>query len=274
MSTSEVHLALAVDIRHFRLPAFPITRPLTGEHRYVWLDATYHKVRVDGPRHRPATVVAIGVTTDGERQVLGVDVGPSEEKAFWRAFLRSLVKRGLKGVRLVISDAHEGLTQAISTVLSGTTWQRCRVHFMRNLLATVPHAAREAIAAIVRTIFAQPDHSSALVQLRKVAEGLRGRFAKAAALLEAAAEDVLAYRPSAARAPAATAQHQPAGAAEQRDQAAVAGRRRPSQPARRSAWSAPSRSNNTTNGPSRNAASAPSRCRSPPRQRCRAPRRK
>jgi putative transposase len=170
------------------------TRPLTGEHRYVWLDATYHKVRVDGRVISQATVVAIGVTTDGERQVLGVDVGPSEEKAFWTAFLRGLVKRGLKGVRLVISDAHEGLTHAISTVLSGTTWQRCRVHFMRNLLATVPHAAREAIAAIVRTIFAQPDHASALAQLRKVAEGLRARFAKAAALLEDAAEDVLAYR--------------------------------------------------------------------------------
>lgn len=170
------------------------TRPLTGEHRYVWLDATYHKVRVDGRVISQATVVAVGVTSDGERQVLGVDVGPSEEKAFWTAFLRSLVKRGLKGVRLVISDAHEGLRHAISTVLSGTTWQRCRVHFMRNLLATVPHGAREAIAAIGRTIFAQPDHASALAQLRKVAEGLRTRFTKAAALLEDAAEDVLAYR--------------------------------------------------------------------------------
>ncbi len=124
----------------------------------------------------------------------GVDVGPSEDRAFWTAFLRSLVKRGLKGVRLVISDAHEGLTHAINTVLSGTTWQRCRVHFMRNLLATVPHGAREAIAAIVRTIFAQPDHASALAQLRKVAEGLRAALRKAAALLEEAAEDVLAYR--------------------------------------------------------------------------------
>src|SRR5215203_2503361 len=170
------------------------TRALTGEHRYVWLDATYHKVRVDGRVISQATVVAIGVTSEGERQVLGVDVGPSEDRAFWTAFLRSLVKRGLKGVRLVISDAHEGLKQAISTVLTGTAWQRCRVHFMRNLLATVPHAAREAIAAIVRTIFAQPDHASARAQLRKVAEGLRPRFPRAATLLEDAAEDVLAYR--------------------------------------------------------------------------------
>jgi putative transposase len=170
------------------------TRPLTGEHRYLWVDATYHKVRVDGRVISQATVVAVGVTSEGERQVLGVDVGPSEDRAFWTAFLRSLVKRGLKGVRLVISDAHEGLKQAISTVLAGTTWQRCRVHFMRNLLATVPQGAREAIAAIVRTIFAQPDHASAMTQLRKVADGLRGRFPRAAALLEEAAEDVLAYR--------------------------------------------------------------------------------
>jgi len=170
------------------------TRPLTGEHRYLWVDATYHKVRVDGRVISQATVVAVGVTTEGDRQVLGIDVGPSEDRAFWTAFLRSLVKRGLKGVRLVISDAHEGLKQAISTVLSGSTWQRCRVHFMRNLLATVPQGAREAIAAIVRTIFAQPDHASAMTQLRKVAEGLRTRFPRAATVLEEAAEDILAYR--------------------------------------------------------------------------------
>jgi transposase-like protein len=170
------------------------TRAITGEHRYVWLDATYHKVRVDGRVVSQATVVAIGVTSEGERQVLGVDVGPSEERVFWTAFLRGLVKRGLTGVRLVISDAHTGLKQAIGTVLTGASWQRCRVHFMRNLLATVPQGAREAIAAIVRTIFAQPDHASALTQLRKVADGLRPKFPKTAALLEEAAEDVLAYR--------------------------------------------------------------------------------
>ncbi len=104
------------------------------------------------------------------------------------------MKRGLRGVRLVTSDAHEGLKQAIATVLSGATWQRCRVHFMRNLLATVPKGAREAIAAVVRTIFAQPDHATAMTQLRKVADGLRARFAQAAALLEDAAEDILATR--------------------------------------------------------------------------------
>ena len=139
-------------------------------------------------------MVAVGVTSEGDRQVLGVDVGPSEDRAFWTAFLRSLVKRGLTGVRLVISDAHEGLQQAISTVLTGSAWQRCRVHFMRNLLATVPHGVREAVAAVVRTIFAQPDHASAMTQLRKVADGLRTRFPRAATVLEEAAEDILAYR--------------------------------------------------------------------------------
>lgn len=185
---SRICAALDTAVTAFR------TRALTGEHRYLWVDATYHKVRVDGRVVSQATVVAVGISTDGTRQVLGVDVGPSEDRAFWTAFLRSLVKRGLTGVRLVVSDAHEGLKQALSTVLHGATWQRCRVHFMRNLLATVPQGAREAIAAVVRTIFAQPDHASAMLQLRKVADGLRPRFPKTAALLEDAAEDILAYR--------------------------------------------------------------------------------
>ena len=170
------------------------TRPLAGEHPYLWLDATYHKARIDGRVVSQATVVAIGVTRDGERQILGLDVGASEDRGFWTAFLRSLVKRGLAGVRLVISDAHEGLTEAIRAVLSGAAWQRCRVHFMRNLLATVPHAAREPIAAIVRTIFAQPDHATALAQLHKVADGLRLRLPQTAALLKEAAEDILAHK--------------------------------------------------------------------------------
>ncbi len=170
------------------------TRPLTTEYPYVWLDATYHKVRIDGRVVSQATVVAIGVTLDGERQVLGVDVGASEDRGFWTAFLRSLVKRGLTGVRLVISDAHEGLKAAIGAVLSGATWQRCRVHFMRNLLATVPQAMREPIAAIVRTVFAQPDYTSAMTQLHKVGDGLRARFPQAAALLEDAADDILAHK--------------------------------------------------------------------------------
>jgi transposase-like protein len=169
------------------------SRGLEGEHPYVWIDATYHKVRQDGRVQSMATVVAIGVAATGERQILGVDAGPSEDRAFWTAFLRSLVKRGLRGVRLVVSDAHEGLKRAIATVLSGTTWQRCRVHFMRNVLATIPRSAREPVAAIIRTIFAQPDVTTAQAQLHKVVDGLRGRFPQAATLLEQAAEDVLAY---------------------------------------------------------------------------------
>jgi putative transposase len=190
MSKSEVSRVCAEldgEVAAFR------SRGLEGEHPYVWIDATYHKVRQDGRVQSMATVVAIGVAATGERQILGVDAGPSEDRAFWTAFLRSLVKRGLRGVRLVISDAHEGLKRAIATVLSGTTWQRCRVHFMRNVLATIPRSAREPVAAIVRTIFAQPDHTTAQAQLQKVVEGLRARFPQAAELLEQAAEDVLAY---------------------------------------------------------------------------------
>jgi transposase-like protein len=181
MSKSEVSQtcgALDTELEAFR------SRQIAGEHPYVWIDATYHKVRQDGHVQAMATVVAIGVTTEGERQILGVDAGPSEDGPFWTAFLRSLVKRGLRGVKLVISDAHEGLRKAPSTAVSGASWQRCRVHFMRNLLATIPHSAREPVAAIVRTIFAQPDQASAMAQLHKVVDGLRVRFKQAAALLE------------------------------------------------------------------------------------------
>ena len=191
MSKSQVSRICAdldIEVEAFR------TRPIEGEHPYLWIDATYHKVRQDGRVQAMATVVAIGVTLEGERQVLGVDAGPSEDGAFWTAFLRGLVKRGLRGVKLVISDAHEGLKKAITKVLSGASWQRCRVHFMRNLLATIPHSAREPVAAIVRTIFAQPDGPTAMAQLHKVADGLSNRFAQAAALLEEAAEDILAHR--------------------------------------------------------------------------------
>jgi transposase-like protein len=140
-----------------------------------------------------ATVVAVGVTDQGERQILGVDAGPSEDEAFWTQFLRHLVRRGLDGVQLVISDAHAGLKAAISKILPGASWQRCRVHFMRTLLATLPKAAQQAVAAFVRTIFAQPDHASAMAQLERVLEGLRQRFPQGAELLEDAAEDLLAH---------------------------------------------------------------------------------
>lgn len=170
-----------------------LSRPIEGEHPYVWLDATFHKVREGGRVISMATVVAVGVNTEGWRQVLGIAAGPSEDHAFWTSFLRSLIRRGLKGVALVISDGHEGLKGAIAKVLHGAAWQRCRVHLMRNLLATVPKSAQGAVAAIVRTIFAQPDHATAMGQLHRVTEGLRPRFTAAAELLESAAEDVLAH---------------------------------------------------------------------------------
>lgn len=170
-----------------------LQRPIEGEHPYVWLDATFHKIREGGRVIQVATVVAVGVSEAGHRSVLGVETGPSEDHAFWTSFLRSLVRRGLKGVRLAISDAHEGLRQAIAKVLGGAIWQRCRVHFMRNLLAVVPKTAQDTVAAIVRTIFIQPDHVSAMAQLHDVVKVIKGRFPQAADLLEDAAEDLLAH---------------------------------------------------------------------------------
>src|SRR5690606_1858698 len=140
-----------------------------------------------------AAVVAVGVRTTGDREVLGFDLGPAETYEFWVTFLRSLVRRGLGGVRLVISDAHEGLRQAIAEVLQGAAWQRCRVHFMRNLLGYVPKQAQSMVAALVRTVFAQPDIEAAREQLDREVASLGRRYPKVAALLTEAAEDVLAY---------------------------------------------------------------------------------
>jgi transposase-like protein len=169
------------------------SRPIEDECPYVILDATFHKIREVDRVVSVACVVAVGVTTQGERRVLGVDCGPSEDEAFWTRFLRGLVRRGLKGVRLVVSDAHEGLRSAIAKILQGTQWQRCRVHFMRNLLSTVPRAAQETVAAFVRTIFYQPDHHTAHTHLRDVSEMLAKRFPETADLLSDAADDVLAH---------------------------------------------------------------------------------
>lgn len=168
-------------------------RPLVGAYPYLWLDATYLKVRQEGRVVSLAVVIAIAVHETGRREVLGVDVGPSEEDGFWQQFLRSLVARGLTGVRLVTSDAHQGLTAAITAVLHGAGWQRCRVHFVRNALALVPKSAQSLVAATIRTVFAQPDAMSAREQWRRVADGFRSRFPRLAALLDAAEADVLAY---------------------------------------------------------------------------------
>jgi len=168
-------------------------RPLEGRYPYLWLDAKYVKVREGGRVVSMALVLATAVNDKGEREVLGFDVGYSEDGAFWTSFLRQLIARGLRDVLLVTSDAHEGLKEAIRTVLVGTTWQRCRVHFMRNLLAQAPKSAQPMVAALVRTIFAQPDKASAHAQLAAVAANLAGRFPKAAQLLVEAEEDILAY---------------------------------------------------------------------------------
>lgn len=168
-------------------------RPLESRYPYLWLDAKYVKVREGGRVVNMALVIAVGVRETGEREVLGLDVGLSEDGAFWTAFLRHLVARGLRGVLLVTSDAHEGLKGAIQAVLGGASWQRCRVHFMRNLLAQVPKSAQEMVAALVRTIFVQPDQPAARVQLAKVAENLQTRFPRAALLLQDAEDDILAY---------------------------------------------------------------------------------
>jgi putative transposase len=168
-------------------------RPLEGEYPYLWLDATYVKVREGGVVMSQAIVIAYGVRETGEREVLGIDVGLGEDGAFWTEFLRGLISRGLCGLRLVISDAHLGLREAIATVLGGAAWQRCRVHFMRNALARVPRAAQNEVAATIRSIFAQPDQESAHRQLRFVADQLRPRHYRVAELLEDAEEDLLAH---------------------------------------------------------------------------------
>jgi transposase-like protein len=168
-------------------------RQFEGPYPYIWLDATFPKVRVDGRVVSMALVIAIGVNARGEREVLGLDVGPSEDGAFWLAFLRSLVARGLAGVRLVTSDAHSGLKAAIAAVLHGASWQRCRVHWVRNAMALVPKSAQPLVGTTIRTVFAQPDAAGTREQWERVADGFRGRFDRVAQLMDESREDVLAY---------------------------------------------------------------------------------
>jgi putative transposase len=174
-----------------RVTAF-LERPLEGDWPYLWIDATYLKVRQNGRIVSVAVIVAVGVNTDGRREVLGMDIGPSEAEPFWVEFLRKLARRGLRGVKLVISDAHEGLKAAISKILSAT-WQRCRVHFMRNALAHAGKSGRRVVSAFVATAFAQDDADSARQQWRRVADQLRPKVPKLAALMDEAEPDVLAY---------------------------------------------------------------------------------
>jgi putative transposase len=160
---------------------------------YVFLDATYCKARVNHRVVSQAVVVATGVAADGHREVLGFDVGDSEDGAFWTAFLRSLRARGLAGVQLVISDSHAGLKTAIGSVLLGAAWQRCRVHFLRNVLAQVPKGSAEMVAATIRTIFAQPSAAQVRDQLGVIAGMLGRQFPKVETMLLDAAEDVTAF---------------------------------------------------------------------------------
>jgi len=168
-------------------------RPLDEEVPYLWLDAVYEKVREGGQVKSRAVVLAIGVTAEGHRQVLGIEVGNTESEAFWRDFLRSLVRRGLKGVELAISDAHVGIREAVKKVLPTTTWQRCRVHTMRSILTHVPRPQQAMALAVIKTIFAQPTQQEAKEQLAQVAKNLSKRCPKAAQILLEAADDVLAY---------------------------------------------------------------------------------
>ena len=169
-------------------------RQLQASYPYVWLDAVYLKVRQNHRIVSMAMVIAVGVDEQGERHLLGFDLGGSEDEAFWLAFLRSLVKRGLKRVQLVISDAHEGLKKAIDQVFTGASWQRCRVHFMRNLLARIPHKDKKEVADAGRLIFEQPSLQSAQDQLRQLADKLEPIYPKAATLLLEAEPDILAYK--------------------------------------------------------------------------------
>ena len=174
-----------------RVGAF-LNRPLEGDWPYLWLDATYLKVREGGRIVSVAAIIAMAVNTDGRREIVGLHIGPSEAEPFWASFLKDLVRRGLKGVKLVISDAHEGLKAAIRRVI-GATWQRCRVHFARNALAYVPRGQHAMVAAAIRQAFIQPDRKSAGETWRHVADQLRGRWPKLGALMDEAEEDVLAY---------------------------------------------------------------------------------
>lgn len=169
-------------------------RPLdSGPYTYLWVDALSQRCRENGRVVNVATVIATAVNADGRREILGVDVFTAEDGAAWTSFLRGLVARGLSGVKLVISDSHEGLKAAIAAVLPGAAWQRCRVHFIRNLMSRVPKSAQELVATLVRSIFAQPDAEAAWAQHGRICQQLEQRFPDAAAMLVEAAEEVLAY---------------------------------------------------------------------------------
>jgi putative transposase len=173
-----------------RVNAF-LERPLEAEWPYLWLDATYLKAREGGRVVSVAAIIAVAVDTDGRREIVGLSIGPSEAETFWSTFLKSLVRRGLKGAKLVVSDAHEGLKHAIAKVL-GASWQRCRVHWMRCALAHVPKGQQTMVAAALRQAFLQADYDTARQTWRQIADQLRPRWPKLAALMDESEPDVLA----------------------------------------------------------------------------------
>jgi putative transposase len=169
-----------------------LERPLEGDWPYVWLDATYVKVRRDHRIVSVAMIVAVGVNTDGRREVLGMDIGPSEAETFWSEFLRKLRRRGLRGAKLIVSDAHEGVKAAVAKLMNAT-WQRCRVHTMRNALAHAGKSSRRVVSAFIATAFAQDSAEAAKTQWRKVADQLRPKLRNLAQFMDEAEDDVLAY---------------------------------------------------------------------------------
>ena len=169
-----------------------LERPIEGEWPYLWIDATYLKVRRGGRIVSVAVIIAVGVNTDGRREVLGMEIGTSEAEPIWTEFLRKLTRRGLRGVKLAVSDAHEGIKAAVSKVLAAT-WQRCRVHFMRNALAHAGKSGRRVVSAFIATAFAQDTPEAASTQWRNVADQIRPKVPKLATLMDSAEQDVLAY---------------------------------------------------------------------------------
>ena len=174
-----------------RVHAF-LDRPLSGDWPYLWLDATYLKQREGGRIVSVAAIIAVAVDSEGKREIVGLHIGPSEAETFWATFLRSLVKRGLRGTKLVISDAHEGLKAAIRRVL-GATWQRCRVHWMRNALAYVPKGQQSMASASLRQAFLQADGEKAHQVWRAAADAMRQRWPKLGVFMDDSEHDVLAY---------------------------------------------------------------------------------
>jgi len=169
-----------------------LEHPIEGDWPSIWIDATYLKVRQNGRIVSVAVIIAVGVNADGRREVLGMDIGASEAAPFWTEFLRKLTRRGLRGVKLVISDAHEGIKAAVTQVLCAT-WQRCRVHFMRNALVLAGKSQRRVVSAFGGTAIAQDDEVSAKAQWRQVTNKLRPKVSKLAAFMDQSEADVRAY---------------------------------------------------------------------------------